>query len=125
MDQMVTRAATPLFVEIDEALHDYAVLTNFSNGAHAGEIISRRELASGQTARRVFRSTGCPANLIIQAIDGYFHAMSTRSVEKWVSLFDSRHGRMIDAGSRPFVGHSRLRVFIESLFVNFPEISAS
>jgi ketosteroid isomerase-like protein len=119
--EMVVRAAQPVFPEIDQAHHDYAVLTNFRHGTASGSIITAKEIAAGNDPYTVAgEPRGCPPEVIRQRVDDYFRFIQERDAEAWVALFDPDRGQFCDAeGSRPYLGTRRLRVFIDTMLATF------
>ncbi|MEM8535332.1 MAG: nuclear transport factor 2 family protein [Chloroflexota bacterium] len=126
INTMVERAATPLLKEINQAQHDYVIITNFRYGKNSGKIILQRELAAGYNPR-----PGCvdgiqDATIMHQRVKDYFHYIETRDGNAWVALFDQEQGQFCDApGSKPYVGAKKLQVFIDSVFDTFATIKAS
>lgn len=127
VNEMASRAASPVFPEIDQAHYDFAIITNLEHGASAGEIISRRERERGICVAP--ETTPCDllntSERALESVYEYFRFVSEGNAAAWVELFDPVEGRISDAGSRPFIGRARLMVFIESFLADFPDVQAA
>jgi hypothetical protein len=125
VQQMAQRVIMPRIQEINQAQHELAMITNLRYAPTAGTVILADELATGRDytlkeSSSKKESAPCPGQLVQAQIDSYFRAIEDRDVEGWVNLFDPVRGTMIDlAGTRPFVGRGRLRVFITAMFQMF------
>ncbi|MEO7035258.1 MAG: nuclear transport factor 2 family protein [Polyangiaceae bacterium] len=128
--ELAERAAQPLLPEINQAHHDYVMLTNFEHGGHSGSIVYRNELAQSGDPYRVPaaatpRAT-CPRSIVEARVAAYFRCIEQRDSEAWVELFHPVCGQLHDVvGTRPYLGPRRLRVFINGMFRAFSEMRAS
>lgn len=123
--EMADRAVQPMFPEINQAHHDYVMLTNFEHGASSGSIVRRNEVAAGWDPYIVVdRPSRCPDSVVRARVAEYFRAIQDRDAEAWVALFEPLQGQLQDggSGSRPFLGKDRLRVFINGMFRAFREM---
>ena len=118
------RAARPLFPEINQAHHDYVMMTNFRHGETSGLIVLRNELAQGWNPYEVIDGpTACPRDIIDARIADYFRFIEERKSDEWVRLFDPVRGQLHDVpGTRPYLGEAHLRVFIKAMFNAFTEM---
>jgi hypothetical protein len=66
--ELAERAAQPLLPEINQAHHDYVMLSNFEHGDRSGSIVYRNELAYGwdpyQSAASASARASCPRSLM-------------------------------------------------------------
>ncbi|NOK59466.1 MAG: hypothetical protein GFH27_549283n74 [Chloroflexi bacterium AL-W] len=126
INTMVERAATPLLKDINQAQHDYVIITNFRYGKNSGKIILQRELAAGYHSMPGRVDGMQDAAILHQRVKDYFHCIETRDGDAWVGLFDQEQGQFCDSpGSKPYVGAKKLHVFIDSVFDTFATIKAS
>ena len=125
--ELAERAVQPLFPEINQAHHDYVMLTNFEHGESSGSIVYRNELNYGHSPYLdpaiPAQLSGCPNALVEAQVLAYFRAIEERDADAWVGLFDPARGELHDVpGTRPYLGQRRLRVFINSMFRAFREM---
>jgi hypothetical protein len=122
--KLAERAAQPAFPEINQAHHDYVMLTNFQYGEQSGSIVYNNELAYGWNPYAATDAPhGCPRRLIEARVADYFRCIEERDAEGWVDLFEPIRGQLHDVlGTRPYLGQARLRVFINGMFNAFSEM---
>ncbi|MEP7051120.1 MAG: nuclear transport factor 2 family protein [Pseudomonadota bacterium] len=129
--ELAERAAQPLLPEINQAHHDYVMLSNFEHGDRSGSIVYHNELAHGGDAPyQLPGSKGeraiCARAVVEARVAAYFNAIERRDAEAWVALFDPVCGQLHDViGTRPYLGEKRLRVFINGMFRSFSAMRAS
>lgn len=121
---LAERAARPLFPEINEAHHDYVMLTNFLHGEASGSIVLRNELDHGSNPYAITDTLiSCPPGVIERRVADYFRFLEERDADGWVSLFEPVRGQYHDVpGTRPYLGQAHLRVFINGMFNAFSEL---
>lgn len=120
---MAQRAARPLLPELDQALYDFAKLTDLYYAPHGGRLVLANERAAGWDpvipARMLAQE--CPADVMSRTVHAYFSGLAARDTGGWTSLFDADEGRLVEfLGTRPFIGRARLSVFVETMFRTFP-----
>jgi hypothetical protein len=122
--KLAERAAQPVFPEINQAHHDYVMITNFRYGETSGSIVLRNELAEGLNPYQITdRAATCPPDIIEARIADYFRFIEQREGDEWVKLFDPVRGQLQDVpGTRPFLGQAHLRIFIRGMFDAFTDL---
>jgi hypothetical protein len=122
--KLAERAAQPIFPEVNQAHHDYVMITNFRHGESSGSIVLRNELAHGGDPYQVTdRPATCPRDIIEARIADYFRFIEQRKADEWVQLFDSVRGQLQDVpGTRPYLGPAHLKIFINGMFNAFTEL---
>ncbi len=125
--ELAKRAVAPVFPELNSALHDYVMLTNFQYGDGSGAIVFKNERASGSDPYVIEDvAASCPRGLVETQVLAYFRAIEERDAEAWVELFHPERGQLQDVeGTRPYLGKARLRVFICGMFRAFREMRAT
>jgi hypothetical protein len=126
MRELAERAVQPLFPEINEAHHDYVMLSNFEHGDSSGSMVYENELAHGWNPYVVSeRSSACRREIVEARVAEYFRAIQERDADAWVDLFEPTRGQLHDVpGTRPYLGQRRLKVFINGMFRAFREMRA-
>jgi hypothetical protein len=126
MRELADRAVQPIFPEINQAHHDYVMLTNFEHGDSSGSIVYENELNHGWNPYLVLEQPSACSRQVVEArVLAYFRAIESRNAEEWVNLFEPLRGQLHDVpGTRPYFGQRRLRVFINGMFRAFREMRA-
>ncbi|WBB62007.1 nuclear transport factor 2 family protein [Streptomyces sp. WMMC500] len=124
VERLATHAVRPLLPALNQARHDLALVAVLRYGAWSGEMLLAAERATGLYPYPPEALPGdCPESLVGERVDAYFRAIRDRNAAAWTALFDPVNGMLLDiAGTRPFVGRSKLKVFIESTFETFLRI---
>ncbi|MEW2444541.1 nuclear transport factor 2 family protein [Micromonospora marina] len=122
---LVRRAGEPLFPELDQAKHRYAVITNFTHGASAGAIVLADELARDPDRYRRTRPDVCPPGLARDRVGAYFSAITHRDADAWLALFTPDAVFRDAPNARPFHGQRHLRVFIDTMLDTFDPLIAT
>ncbi|MBP2478530.1 hypothetical protein JOF53_007402 [Crossiella equi] len=119
---LAQRAAVPLFPELDQAKHDFVVITNLAHNEFSGAIILGHELDRHPGAYPHPVPGDCPPELARERVAEYFACLERGDRDGWVALFTPEAWFLDAARARPFLGHTRLRVFVDTMLTTFSGI---
>jgi len=123
MHLLAKRAAHPFWPALDQAKHDYVIITNLEHTEHSGSIILENELRFLGHPLPVPRQGTCAPDAMIAAAQTYFSCLEERDADGWVALFEPEGVLRDSAHSRPYIGHTRLRLFLEQMLNTFSSLS--
>lgn len=123
MHQLAKRAAHPFWPALDQAKHDYVIITNLEHAEHSGSIILANELRFLGRPLPVPRQEPCSPDTMMVAAQAYFSCLEKRDADGWVALFEPDGVLRDSERSRPYIGHPRLRLFIEQMLNTFSTLS--
>ncbi|GAA3688745.1 hypothetical protein GCM10022267_89380 [Lentzea roselyniae] len=122
MHQLAKRAAHPFWPTMDQAKHNYVILTNLEHAEHSGAIIHENELRFAGGELPMPTQLPCSPDHMVTVARQYFTCLQDRDSDGWVALFE-RDAVLLDSEhSRPFVGHTRLRLFIDQMLNTFSSL---